>query len=79
MNTRSLRFQLLSWYIALLVAAFAVFGGFMYFAVERISAAEFAGEFDAARANKSRTPRPPPGTSHRNRWPTISARFTRRN
>lgn len=34
MNTSSLRFQLLSWYIALLVAAFAVFGGFMYFAVD---------------------------------------------
>lgn len=33
MNTRSLRFQLLSWYIGLLVAAFALFGGFMHFAV----------------------------------------------
>jgi heavy metal sensor kinase len=33
MNTGSLRFQLLSWYIALLVGAFAVFGGFMRFAV----------------------------------------------
>jgi len=35
MNTSSLRFQLLSWYIALLVSAFAVFGGFMYFAVDQ--------------------------------------------
>lgn len=35
MNTRSLRFKLLSWYVALLVLAFALFGGFMYMAVKK--------------------------------------------
>src|SRR5881628_3172246 len=34
MNTRSLRFKLLSWYVALLVVAFALFGGFVYVAVK---------------------------------------------
>src|ERR1041385_807661 len=33
MNTKALRFQLLTWYVALVVAAFALFGAFMYFAV----------------------------------------------
>jgi heavy metal sensor kinase len=35
MNTRSLRFKLLSWYVALLMVAFALFGGFMYVAVKQ--------------------------------------------
>lgn len=35
MNTRSIRFQLLSWYVALLMTSFALFGGFMYLAVRQ--------------------------------------------
>src|SRR5690242_17614694 len=33
MNTRSIRFQLLAWYAALLFSAFAIFGVFMYAAL----------------------------------------------